>query len=136
MTDLQTDLQTENMTPAQDPETGVVYGGPRTGNPPGAPRPVADKLAGKLADKMADTADTRKPPDPRRVPLPCGGQLLMYTRENLAYILKCSHGELGRLLRARLAPLPIRVDGQILWFCDEVLNSHSTVERTLARWRR
>jgi len=75
-------------------------------------------------------------PNPRRVPLPLGGNALMYTRENLVYLYQCSHGELGRLLKARLAPLPIRIDGQILWYCDESLAGKAQAERTLARWRR
>lgn len=78
----------------------------------------------------------RPPPDPRKIPLPCGGHALMYTRENLVYLYQCSHGDLGRLLRARLAPLPIRVDGQILWFVDEALSSAATVTRTVLRWRK
>lgn len=77
----------------------------------------------------------RPPPDPHHVPLPCGGDALMYTRENLVYLYKCSHGELGRLLRAKLAPLPIRIDGGIFWFCDEVLKTQATVARTVNRWR-
>lgn len=78
----------------------------------------------------------RPAPDPRKVPLPYGGVALMYTRENLVYLFRCSHGELGRLLRAKLAPLPVRIDGQILWFVDEVLNAQATAARTLNRWHR
>lgn len=75
-------------------------------------------------------------PAPRRVPLPLGGDALMFTRENLTQILKCSHGELGRLLARRMAPLPVRIDGQILWYVDEVLNEQAQVIRTLERWRK
>jgi hypothetical protein len=75
-------------------------------------------------------------PNPRRVPLPLGGDALMYTRENLTQLLKCSHGELGRLLSRRMAPLPVRIDGVILWYCDEVLNGQAQVIRTLERWRK
>lgn len=81
-------------------------------------------------------ADAAPNPDPRKVPLPYGGHALMYTRENLVYMYRCSHGELGRLLRAKLAPLPVRIDGQILWYCDEVLGAQANVIRTLERWRR
>jgi hypothetical protein len=77
-----------------------------------------------------------KAPDPRRVPLPLGGVALMYTRENLVYLYRCSHGELGRLLRARMAPLPIRVEGAILWFCDEIFAAQAQAIRTLERWRK
>lgn len=75
-------------------------------------------------------------PAPRGVPLPLGGAALMYTRENLTILYRCSHGELGRLLCRRQAPLPIRVDGQILWFVDECLNMQAQVMRTLERWRK
>jgi hypothetical protein len=60
----------------------------------------------------------------------------MYTRENLTQIYRCSHGELGRLLARKMAPLPIRIDQQILWFCDEVLNMQAQVTRTVERWRK
>jgi hypothetical protein len=59
----------------------------------------------------------------------------MYTRENLTVLFKCSHGELGRLLARKMAPLPIRFDGQILWFIDEVQNAQAQVIRTLERWK-
>lgn len=59
----------------------------------------------------------------------------MYTRENLTALFKCSHGELGRLLARRMAPLPIRIDGQILWYIDEVQNATAQVQRTLERWK-
>lgn len=60
---------------------------------------------------------------------------VMYTRENLTVLFKCSHGELGRLLARKMAPLPVRIDGQILWWKDEVQNSTATVLRTLERWK-
>jgi hypothetical protein len=72
----------------------------------------------------------------REVPLPSGVVALMYTREQVVYILKCSHGELGRLLRAKMAPLPIRVEGQILFYVDETLAAQAATERTLQRWRK
>jgi hypothetical protein len=59
----------------------------------------------------------------------------MYTRENLTVLYQCSHGELGRLLARKQAPLPVRIDGQILWHIDEVKNSLATVRRTLERWK-
>jgi hypothetical protein len=59
----------------------------------------------------------------------------MYTRENLTVLFKCSHGELGRLLSRKMAPLPVRIDGQILWYIDEVQNATATVQRTLERWK-
>jgi hypothetical protein len=59
----------------------------------------------------------------------------MYTRENLTVLFKCSHGELGRLLARKMAPLPVRIDGQILWYIDEVQNATATVQRTLERWK-
>jgi hypothetical protein len=74
-------------------------------------------------------------PAPRNVNLPLGGAAAMYTRENLTVLFKCSHGELGRLLARRMAPLPVRIDGQILWWIDEVQNATATVQRTLERWK-
>lgn len=63
------------------------------------------------------------------------GAVTMYTRENLIVLFKCSHGELGRLLSRKMAPLPVRIDGQILWYIDEVQNATATVQRTLERWK-
>lgn len=80
---------------------------------------------------MADTQ-----PAPRKAPLPLGGDSMMYTRENLTQLYRCSHGELGRLLSRKMAPLPIRIDQQILWFVDEVLDAQAQVIRTLERWRK
>jgi hypothetical protein len=78
----------------------------------------------------------RPAPTPRKIPLPLGGDALMYTRENLTQLFRCSHGELGRLLARRMAPLPVRIEQQILWFVDESLNSQAQVMRTLDRWRK
>ena len=79
---------------------------------------------------------TDQTPAPRKIPLPLGGDALMYTRENLTQLYRCSHGELGRLLSRKMAPLPVRVDGQILWFVDETLTNQAQVIRTLERWRK
>lgn len=75
-------------------------------------------------------------PGPKVVLLPLGGKVDMFTREQLTVLYRCSHGELGRLLKAKLAPLPIRVDGGIFWFVDEALNAQAAVSRTLTRWRK
>ena len=61
---------------------------------------------------------------------------VMYTRENLTALFQCSHGELGRLLARKMAPLPVRIDGQILWHIDEVKSAQADVLRTLARWKK
>lgn len=84
----------------------------------------------------AALAAARPDPRPRNMPLPLGGQALMYTRENLTQLYRCGHGELGRLLARRMAPLPIRFDGQILWFVDECLRDQAQAMRTLERWRK
>jgi hypothetical protein len=81
-------------------------------------------------------AITHGVPTPRVIQLPLGGQANMFTREQLTILYRSSHGELGRLLARRMAPLPIRVDGQILWYVDEALNSQAQVARTLERWRK
>jgi hypothetical protein len=86
------------------------------------------------ANRAADSKPST--PNPRRIPLPLGGEALMYTRENLTQLYRCSHGELGRLLSRKMAPLPIRIDGQILWFVDETLGLQAQAMRTLERWRK
>ena len=74
-------------------------------------------------------------PAPRSIPLPGGTAAAMYTRENLTALYQCSHGELGRLLARKMAPLPVRIDGAILWYVDEALREQPQVLRTLARWK-
>lgn len=73
---------------------------------------------------------------PRRVLLPSGHAAEFFTREQLTAVYHCSHGELGRLLGRKMAPLPIRVDGTILWFVDEALSAGAQIARTLERWRK
>jgi hypothetical protein len=80
--------------------------------------------------------DTKPAPVPRVVQLPLGGEARMFTREQLTILYHCSHGELGRMLSRHMAPLPIRIEGQILWHVDESLNSQAQVVRTLERWRK
>lgn len=75
-------------------------------------------------------------PTPRVTQLPFGGEALTFTREQLTVLYRCSHGELGRLLIRRMLPLPIRTDGQILWFADETLAAQAQTMRTLERWKR
>lgn len=84
----------------------------------------------------AAPAPALRGPAPRKIPLPLGGDALVYTRENLTQLYRCGHGELGRLLARKMAPLPIRVDGQILWYVDEALSAQPQVMRTLERWRK
>ena len=73
---------------------------------------------------------------PRRVLLPSGHAAEFFTREQLTALYHCSHGELGRLLGRKMAPMPIRVDGTILWFVDEALTAAAQIARTLERWRK
>lgn len=73
---------------------------------------------------------------PRRVQLPLGGAVDVFTREQLTTIFRCTHGELGRLLCRKMAPLPIRIEGTIFWYTDETLAAQAQVVRTLERWRR
>ena len=73
---------------------------------------------------------------PRRVFLPSGAAAECFTREQLTALYHCSHGELGRLLVRKRAPLPIRHDGVILWFVDETLAAGAQIARTLDRWRK
>jgi len=84
---------------------------------------------------MTDVIAPPPTPAPRTVTLPLGGSAAMYTRENLTVLFRCSHGELGRLLARNMAPLPVRYDGQILWYVDECLKAQPQVLRTLERWK-
>jgi len=84
---------------------------------------------------MQKTFGEKRMTDAAPRPLPPAGAASMYTRENLTVLFKCSHGELGRLLSRKMAPLPVRIDGQILWHIDEVQNATATVQRTLERWK-
>lgn len=75
-------------------------------------------------------------PTPRTVQLPLGGSGSFYSREQLTQVYHCSHAELGRLLRDKIAPLPIRIDGTIFWFADEVVDSASRVAKVIERRRK
>jgi hypothetical protein len=57
------------------------------------------------------------------------------TREQVAAKFECSYTELGRLLRERYAPLPVKIDGNILWHDDEVTQAEPDVKKLLARRR-
>jgi hypothetical protein len=85
--------------------------------------------------QVPPTQAAQATPAPRNVTLPLGGAAAMYTRENLTVLFKCSHGELGRLLARKMAPLPVRIDGAILWYIDEIQNAQAQVMRTLERWK-
>lgn len=75
-------------------------------------------------------------PTPRVVQLPLGGSGSFFTREQLTQAYRCNHAELGRLLRDKIAPLPIRVDGTIYWFADEVTASVPHVTKVIERRRK
>jgi hypothetical protein len=75
-------------------------------------------------------------PTPRTVQLPLGGSGSFFTREQLTQAYRCNHAELGRLLRDKIAPLPIRIDGTIYWFADEVAASTPHVTKVLERRRK
>jgi hypothetical protein len=57
-------------------------------------------------------------------------------RDHLVAALGCSHFELGRLLRERIAPLPVRIDGVILWYEDEAKLAAPRCRDAVAYWRR
>jgi hypothetical protein len=95
-----------------------------------------NETAQTLATTSQSTLPAPRPaPTPKLVHLPCGGSMSMLTREQCTQLFGCSHGELGRLLCRKQAPLPIRVEGTILFFVDECLNMQAQVQRTLDRWR-
>ncbi len=86
------------------------------------------------------TSSTSEPakagPVPKVVQLPLGGSGSFFTREQLTQAYSCSHAELGRLLRDKIAPLPIRIDGTIFWFADEVTESKARVAKVIERRRK
>lgn len=94
--------------------------------------------------KMNDESQTApiaaalpRAPKPRTVTLPVTDvEAKVYSREQLARLFGCTHGELGRLLVRKLAPLPVRIDGYIVWFADEAVAAQDTVSVTLKRWRK
>ena len=55
------------------------------------------------------------------------------TREQLVNIYKVSQGYLGYLLREKKIPLPVRINGEILWYSDEVSASLPKIQPFLAR---
>ena len=73
---------------------------------------------------------------PVSIRLPLGGTAEVYTRDQLIALYNCSHGELGRLMVRKFAPLPIRVDGLIVWFADESIQARTKVTKVLDQWRR
>lgn len=88
------------------------------------------------ATAVATPAASTPGPAPRTVQLPLGGSGSFFTREQLTQVYQCSHAELGRLLRDKIAPLPIRIDGTIYWFADEVTMSVPHVTKVIARRRK
>lgn len=54
-------------------------------------------------------------------------------REDLVKIYDVSQGYLGYLLREKRIPLPIRINGEILWYADEVHASLPKIKSFLSR---
>lgn len=75
---------------------------------------------------MADLAPAA--PQQRRQPT--------LTRDNLIAALGCTHFEVGRLLREKIAPLPVRLEGVILFYEDECQAAASRCRESVAYWRR
>jgi predicted DNA-binding transcriptional regulator AlpA len=57
-------------------------------------------------------------------------------RDHLIALLGCSHFELGRLLREKIAPLPVRLDGLILWYEDEAREAIARCQDATNYWRK
>jgi hypothetical protein len=55
------------------------------------------------------------------------------SREELVNIYQVSQGYLGYLLREKKIPLPVRINGEILWYTDEVQASLPKIQSFLAR---
>jgi len=58
-------------------------------------------------------------------------KLQTLTRDKVIEFYSCSHGDLGRLLRDKLMPLPVRIEGEILWYLDELEASREKVSKIL-----
>lgn len=56
-------------------------------------------------------------------------------RDDVAKSLGVSHFELGRLLREHIAPLPVRFDGVIFWYADELEEARADCLKAVERWR-
>ena len=50
-------------------------------------------------------------------------------------LLQCGSFELNRLLREKIAPLPVRVDGSTFWYRDELDASRGSIDKALRYWR-
>jgi predicted DNA-binding transcriptional regulator AlpA len=50
--------------------------------------------------------------------------------------LGCSHAELLRLVREKRAPLPVRIEGAVRWYADEVKTAAPAVQTILSRRRK
>jgi hypothetical protein len=55
------------------------------------------------------------------------------TREELVKIYDVSQGYLGYLLREKKIPLPVRINGEILWYADEINESLPKMKSFLAK---
>ena len=55
------------------------------------------------------------------------------TREELATICDVSQGYLGYLLREKKIPLPVRINGEILWYADELYTALPKIKSFLER---
>jgi len=68
-------------------------------------------------------------------PITLGVQSMMptITRDKLVEIYGVSQGYLGYLLREKKVPLPVRINGEILWYADEVGASLPKIKSFLER---
>lgn len=55
------------------------------------------------------------------------------TREQLAELFGVNQGYLGYLLKEKRIPLPVRINGEILWYADEVEASKVKMQKWLDR---
>ncbi len=58
------------------------------------------------------------------------------SREELVKIYDVSQGYLGYLLREKKVPLPVRINGEILWYADEVHTSLPKLKSFLDKRKR
>lgn len=74
---------------------------------------------------------------PAGLAAPCGPGRVIPTlqRDAVVRALGVSHFELGRLLRERIAPLPVSLNGAVLWHSDEVSAAVGKCQDKVTRWR-
>ena len=77
---------------------------------------------------------------PNPAPASAGAGLIPETFQCLQWagvtsMLQCGSFEFNRLLRERIAPMPVRVDGVTFWYLDEITHARAKIHSALMYWR-